>query len=117
MAGTRVWASGEVLSAADLNGNFNKLPYAMAAGIADSMTGAIAAGSAVGSITITFPTSRFNVPPIIQCWTGNNRYLVAPTALAAGSATVAVRNVSAENGNSEIIYWTAVQMTAGTAAG
>jgi hypothetical protein len=117
MAGTKVFTAGEVLSAADLNGNFSKLPYAYAAGTASSQTTALAAGASIGSITITYPASRFSVAPIVQCWTGSTRYIVSPTANAAGSATVAVRNVSDGTGAIETIYYMAVQMTAGTAAG
>jgi hypothetical protein len=117
MAGTKVWTAGEVLGASDLNGNFAKLPYAYAAGTANSVTTALAAGATVGSITITYPVGRFTVAPILQAWTGGNRYIVNFTANAAGSATVAVRNVSDGAGGIETIYWTAVQMTSGTAAG
>jgi hypothetical protein len=117
MAGTKTWVSGEVLNAADLNGNFTKLPYAFASGTASSTTGALAADGSVGSITITFPTSRFSVAPIVNAWTTGTRYICAVSAIGTASATVTVRNVSAGAGNSETIYWNAVQMTAGTAAG
>jgi len=117
MTGTTVFTSGQVLSASALNGNFDKLPYAMAAGTANSVTTALPSGSAVGSITITYPASRFTVAPILMAWTGGSRYIVNWTANAAGSATIAVRNVSAETGGIETIYWQAIQMTSGTAAG
>ena len=117
MAGTTVWSAGQVLSAASLNGNFDKLPYAFAAGTASSTTGALAADGTIGSITITFPTSRFSVAPIVSAWTTGTRYICGVTSIGTASATVTVRNVSAATGSSETIYWNAVQMTSGTAAG
>lgn len=117
MAGTKVWSAGEVLGASDLNGNFAKLPYAYAAGTASTLTGALVADGTIGSITITFPTSRFSVAPICQAWTSGTRYIASVTSIGTASATVTVRNVSGATGSSETIYWNAVQMTAGTAAG
>jgi hypothetical protein len=117
MAGTTVWSAGQVLSAASLNGNFDKLPYAYAAGTASTTTGALAADAAIGSITINFPSGRFAVAPIVQAWTSGTRYIASVTSIGTASATVTVRNVSAATGSSETIYWNAVQMTAGTAAG
>lgn len=117
MAGTTVFTAGAVLSAAALNGNFDKLPYAFASGTASATTGALAADGSVGSITITFPSGRFSVAPIVNAWTTGTRYIAAVSAIGTASATVTVRNVSAGAGNSETIYWNAVQMTSGTAAG
>jgi len=115
MAGTTVFTAGQVLSAADLNGNFDKLPYAYSAGTGGT-TGALAT-DATGTVTVNFPASRFAVAPIVQAWTSGNRYVAAVSSIGTASATVIVRNVSAALGSSETIYWTAVQMTAGTAAG
>ena len=116
MAGTKVWTSGEVLSAADLNGNFAKLPYAFAAGTATALTGALAADGTT-TVNVTFPASRFAVAPLVNCWTSGTRYIATATTIAAGSATITVRNVSAASGVTETVYYQAVQMTAGTAAG
>jgi hypothetical protein len=116
MSGTKSWVSGEILNAADLNGNFTKLPFAMAAG-GGGTTGALAADGSVGSITITFPSARFSVAPIVNAWTTGTRYVAGVTAIGSASATVTVRNVSVGSGNSETIYWNAVQMTSGAAAG
>jgi hypothetical protein len=116
MAGTKVWTAGEVLSAADLNGNFNKLPYAVATGTATALTGALAA-DATTTVSVTFPASRFAVAPLVSAWTSGTRYIATATTIAAGSATITVRNVSAASGVTETVYYHAVQMTAGTAAG
>ena len=116
MAGTTVWTAGQVLSAASLNGNFDKLPYAYAAGTGATTTGALAA-DATATINITYPASRFSVAPIVQAWTTSNRYVVSIGTNTAGSAVATVRNVSAVSGSDSTLFWTAVQMTAGTAAG
>lgn len=116
MAGTTVFTAGAVLSAAALNGNFDKLPYAYAAGTGATTTGSLAA-DATTTINITYPASRFNVAPIVQAWTSNNRYVVSVGTNTAGSAIATVRNVSAATGTDATLFWTAVQMTAGTAAG
>jgi hypothetical protein len=116
MAGTTVWTAGQVLSAAALNGNFDKLPYAYAAGTGVTTTGALAA-DATTTININYPSSRFAVAPIVQAWTTNNRYTVSIGTNTAGSAVATVRNVSASSGTDATLYWTAVQMTSGTAAG
>jgi len=116
MAGTKVWTAGEVLSAADLNGNFNKLPYAAAAGTATATTGSLAINTQT-TVNVTFPASRFAVAPIVSAWTGSARYVAVATTIAAGSATITVRNVSDATGTDVTVYYNAVQMTAGTAAG
>jgi len=116
MAGTKVWTAGEVLSAADLNGNFAKLPYSFAAGVATATTGALAT-NAQTTVSVTFPASRFSVAPIISAWTGSQRYVAVATSIAAGSATITIRNVSDATGTDVSVYYQAVQMTAGTAAG
>lgn len=116
MAGTTVFTAGQVLSAADLNGNFDKLPYAFAAGTATALTGAIADNTST-TVNVTFPASRFTVAPIINAWTSGQRYIASATTIAAGSATITVRNVSGAAGSTETVYYQAVQMTSGTAAG
>jgi hypothetical protein len=116
MAGTTVFTSGQVLSASALNGNFSKLPYAYAAGEGATTTTALAA-DATSTVNITYPTSRFSVAPIVHAWTNSNRYVVSIGTNTAGSAIATVRNVSAASGSDSTLYWTAVQMTSGTAAG
>lgn len=116
MAGTTVFTAGAVLSATALNGNFDKLPYAFAAGSSGFTTGALAA-DATTTVSITFPTSRFSVAPLVNAWTSNPRYVAVATTIAAGSATITIRNVSAASGTDASVYYQAVQMTAGTAAG
>lgn len=116
MAGTTVFTAGAVLSATALNGNFDKLPYAVAAGTSTSTTTALAA-NAQTTVSVTFPSSRFAVAPIVSAWTGSQRYVAVATTIAAGSATITIRNVSDATGTDVPVYYHAIQMTAGTAAG
>lgn len=90
--------------------------YAQAAGTGASTTGALLAGSAV-TVNITYPTDRFSVAPVVQAWTTSNRYVCSVSGNTAGSASVSVRNVSDGTGSDATVYWTAVQMTSGTAVG
>ena len=116
MSGTKSWVSGEILNAADLNGNFDKLPYATSAGTASATTGALAINTQT-TVSVTFPASRFAVAPIVSAWTSSARYVAVATTIAAGSATITVRNVSDATGTDVPVYYSATQMTAGTAAG
>jgi hypothetical protein len=116
MAGTKVFTAGEVLSASDLNGNFAKLPYATSVGTATTTTGAIGT-AAQTTVNVTFPASRFSVAPIVSAWTVSPRYIAVATTIAAGSATITVRNVSEASGTDVLVYYSATQMTSGTAAG
>lgn len=99
--------------------NWIPLPYAVASGTVASTTG--------GSVTVTFPTSRFSVAPIITATvfeatkpaiftlssatsTGFNGFV-----WASQDAASPFNNFVGANGRT--VYWTAIQMTAGTAAG
>lgn len=90
--------------------------YAQAAGTANSTTGVLTTQSST-TVTITYPTSRFSVAPIVQAWTSSPRYVCSATVNAAGSATITVFNVSGASGTDATVYYQAVQMTSGTAAG
>jgi len=90
--------------------------YSQAAGTADSTTGTLAADGTT-PVTITYPSNRFSVAPIVQAWTNSNRYVCSVGTNTAGSATVTVRNVSAATGSDATVYYQAVQMSSGTAAG
>lgn len=116
MAGTKVWSIGEVLTAADLNGNFTKLPYA-SAGFTYTQVATIAINTSV-TTAVAFPASRFNVAPLVTV-SSSDQYLTAyVSAVTSGTVTVGLRN----NGNATsaanaIVTGFAVQMTAGTAVG
>jgi hypothetical protein len=116
MSATTVFTAGQVLSAASLNGNFDKLPYAVAVGTATTTTGALAINTGT-AVTVTFPSGRFAVPPVVMTWTGSQRYVAAASSIGTATATLNVRNVSDATGTDVTIYYQAIQMTAGTAAG
>ena len=87
-----------------VSGVSRPLPYAMAVG------GPTGGGTAGG--TITFPASRFTVAPIVTVTTQNPAsqiYINTVTASSFAWATV--------GNNSGGVYWNAVQMKSGTAAG
>lgn len=92
------------------------LPYAVAVGTASNTTGALAVNTQTNG-TVTFPANRFSVAPVLQAWTTGGRYICFPNVVSASTATIGVRNVSDATGGDEIIYWMAIQMTAGTAVG
>ena len=90
--------------------------YAQAAGTANSTTGVLTTQTST-TVTITYPSNRFSVAPIVQAWTSSPRYVCSATVNAAGSATITVFNVSGASGTDATVYYQAVQMTSGTAAG
>lgn len=116
MSATKSWSIGEVLTAADLNSNFTKLPFA-SAGFTYTQVATIAPNS-TAITAVAFPASRFSVPPLVTVST-NDRYLTAyVSAITAGTATIGLSN----NGNGSsaanaIVTGFAVQMTSSTAAG
>lgn len=116
MSGTNTFTAGAVLSAAALNGNFDKLPFSMAVGTASTLTGALADNGEI-AVNVTFPASRFTQIPAVMAWTGSRRYIATATTIAAGSATITVRNVSGATGTSETIYYQAIQMTPSSTVG
>lgn len=116
MAGTKTWSIGEVLTASDLNGNFNKLPYASAA--FTFVQAAALAPNVQATLAVAFPAGRFSVAPIVTVATNSPPYTAYISAITSGTVTVGVRN----NGSytppaNAIVTGFAVQMTAGTAAG
>jgi len=90
--------------------------YAQATGTGNTTTGVLATQTST-TVNITFPSGRFSVAPILQAWTTSPRYVCSPTSVAAGSATVTVFNVSGASGTDATVYYSATQMTSGTAAG
>jgi hypothetical protein len=116
MSATKIWSIGDLLTAADLNSNFTKLPYASAA---FTFTQAAAlAPNAEATTAVVFPAGRFNVAPIVTASTSSSVYTAYVSAITSGTATIGVRN----NGSftpaaNAIITGFAVQMTSGTAAG
>lgn len=116
MAGTKVWTTGDVLTASELNGNFNKLPYATSA--FTFIQAAALAPNTQATTAVAFPASRFAVAPIVTASSDSALYTAYISAVTSGTVTVGVRN----NGSftpaaNAVITGFAIQMTAGTAAG
>jgi hypothetical protein len=117
MSATKIWSSGDLLTASDLNSNFTKLPYASAA-FTYTQVAAIAANTSATPVAIAFPASRFNVAPLVTVSTSDGFLMAFVSAITAGTATINVRNNgNTTSGASAIVTGFAVQMTAGTAAG
>ena len=115
MTGTKVWNTGEVLTASDLNGNFAKLPYSSSS-FSFIYGSSIAPNDAV-LIAVAFPAGRFTVGPNVVV-SGSDQYLtIYPFIVNAGTATVGLRNNGNSSSGGVAVYGFAVQMTAGTASG
>jgi len=117
MSATKIWSTGDVLAASDLNSNFTKLPYASAA-FTYTQVAVVAPNVTATAVAVAFPASRFNVAPLVTLAT-NDQYLTAfVSAITSGTATINVRNNgSGSSAASAIVTGFAVQMTSGTAAG
>lgn len=96
--------------------NWIPIPYAIAVGTSTTTTGALADNAQV-AVNVTFPANRFSIAPVVFAWTTGPRYIAYASTIAAGSATITVRNVSGATGSDETVYYQAIQMTAGTAVG
>lgn len=116
MSATKTWAIGDVLTAADLNSNFTKLPYAVSAFTA-TQSGALLVNTGT-TVAVVFPAGRFTVAPIVTLTTNSTVLTPYISAVNAGTVTVGVfNNGNASSGATTTIYGVATQMTSGTAAG
>lgn len=115
MSATKTWNIGDVLTAADLNSNFTKTPYAMTAFTA-TQSGALAINTGT-TVAVVFPTSRFSVAPIVTVSTNSTVLTAYVSAVGAGTVTVGVyNNGNASSGATTTIYGVAVQMASGSAS-
>jgi hypothetical protein len=116
MAGTKVWTIGEVLTAATLNGNFDKLPYASSAFTYTQVATIAANGTALTAVA--FPASRFAVAPLVTVSSRSNVLTAYISAVTSGTVTVGLcNNGAATSAANVIVSGIAIQMTSGTAAG
>jgi hypothetical protein len=116
MAGTKVWSIGEVLTASDLNGNFDKLPYASSAFTYTQV--ATIAPNSTALTAVAFPTSRFAVAPLVTVSSRSNVLTAYINAVTSGTVTVGLcNNGAATSAANVIVSGVAIQMTSGTAAG
>jgi hypothetical protein len=116
MAGTKSWSIGEILTATDLNGNFNKLPYASSA--FTFTRAATLAANASATTAVAFPASRFSVAPLVTVSSQSNVLTAYVNAVTSGTVTVGLCNNGAvTSATNVIVSGIALQMTSGTAAG
>jgi hypothetical protein len=116
MAGTKTWTIGEVLTAATLNGNFDKLPYASSAFTYTQVATIAANGTALTAVA--FPASRFAVAPLVTVSSRSNVLTAYISAVTSGTVTVGLcNNGAATSAANVIVSGIALQMTSGTAAG
>jgi hypothetical protein len=116
MAGTKSWSIGEVLTASDLNGNFDKLPYASSAFTYTQVATIAANGTALTAVA--FPASRFAVAPLVTVSSRSNVLTAYISAVTSGTVTVGLcNNGAATSAANVIVSGIAIQMTSGTAAG
>ena len=116
MSATKIWSTGDVLTASDLNSNFTKLPYA-SAGFTYTQVATIAVNG-TATTAVAFPASRFNVAPLVTVSSSDQMLTAYVSAITSGTATIGLRNNgSGTSGANAIVTGFAVQMTSGTAAG
>lgn len=116
MSATKSWSIGEVLTAADLNSNFTKLPYASSAFTYTQV--ATLAPDASATVAVAFPASRFTVAPLVTVSSSSPLLTAYVSAITSGTATIGLRNNgSGTSAANVIVSGFAVQMTSGTAAG
>lgn len=116
MSGTKSWSIGEVLTASDLNGNFDKLPYASSAFTYTQVATIAANGTALTAVA--FPASRFAVAPLVAVSSRSNVLTAYISAVTSGTVTVGLcNNGAATSAANVIVSGIAIQMTSGTAAG
>lgn len=91
-------------------------PFRVAAGKITN-TADIAAGAGANR-TVTFPTSRFTIAPIIVATPDlSSRLNAAVTAVSTTSATIRLDNFTSANAADSGVWWLAMQMTSSTAEG
>ena len=91
------------------------IPYAQAAGVASGVS--VAAGGST-SVTITLPSGRFGVPPIIGVSRTNDLRDITVGYDTVTTTSFTLYRGSVGNARSGVgASWTATQMTSGSAAG
>lgn len=96
--------------------NWQPIPYSVAAG-SISITGT-GANSATG--TVTFPSNRFGVAPIVvACVTANAAFIATVTSATSTQAVITISHKDAAStfSTSQTANWVATSMSIGTAAG
>lgn len=100
--------SGGTVNATTLKQNSITLPLAFSSG---TETISIS-GSATGSATVTFPSSRFTVSPVVTAVANNSAYNLSITSLSSTGCTINARHIDGTSTTTTItVYWTGIQQT------
>jgi len=91
------------------------VPFATAAGTGTWPT--VGSGASTGNITVTFPTGRFTVAPIVVVSPDNSRLTGAAGLITTTNFGANFGNYSGLTAGTGSFSWYAVQMTPTTAAG
>lgn len=107
---------------APINSSVTTLNGQVAALSVMKMSAGKATVAAVGSggfisVSVTYPTGRFTVAPIVTQATGNSRLTTSVLSPTATGFVYGIHNHTGAASDACDVYWTAVQMTATTAAG
>jgi hypothetical protein len=90
------------------------IPFAMAAG-SIILNGN---GTRTRSGTVTWPSGRFTLAPIVTLGSGEGNLHASITSITSTGATITLTHLDNTNWNANYpVYWTAFQMTSGSAAG
>ena len=117
MSATKSFSIGDVLTAADLNSNWSKLPYATYQFTYSYTSGPIIPDSTV-TFAVVYPTARFSVTPIVTVSTSSQMMTGFISSIGAGTVTVGLRNNgNANSSNTVVVYGLAAQWSNGSASG
>lgn len=100
--------SGGTVNATTLKQNSITLPLAFSSG---TETISIS-GSTTGSATVTFPSSRFTVSPVVTAVASNSAYNLSVTSLSSTGCTINARHIDGTSATVTFtVYWTGIQQT------
>lgn len=117
MSATTTFSIGDVLTAANLNSNFTKLPYSTYQFLYSYTSGPIVPDSTV-TFAVVYPVARFSVAPIITVSSNSQMMTSYISAVGAGTVTVGLRNNGNSNSaNTVVVYGQATQWASGSASG
>ena len=122
MADQKTFASGEVLTAEDVNTHLNPstadhIPYAQAVGVVE-ITGN---GTTAATASVPMPPGRFTVTPAVTPTPTTNSlfaaYIIANSSTES-AVTIGVRHINAQSFDYPVsVTWHAIQMTPNSAEG
>jgi len=116
----RVELSGNrvvVLGRSGGQGDTGRVPHAVAAGL----TRVSGTGTGMAEVTVTLPSGRFSVPPIVVASvsysTASAYFIASADSVTTSSFTIRLVRPGATFAGSYDVPWTATQMSSGSASG